>query len=71
MELTERSEMAAHKVQMSGNYPKERIQTITKFKCQEHNVGLCASPCFQLIIPNYIAEDQLTLNWKRGAHKCK
>ena len=30
MELTERSEMGAHKIQMQGNHPKVRIQHIIK-----------------------------------------
>ena len=40
-----------------------------KYKCLECNMGLCAIPCFQGVTQNCISEDQLTLTWKRGAHR--
>jgi hypothetical protein len=42
-----------------------------KFKCRKCHIGLCARHISSCITPNCIFEDQLTLNWKSGAHKHK
>jgi len=53
----------------SGLWKREELGVVhvTHTQSLEGNVGLCATPCFQGVTLYYISEDQLTLNWKRGA----